>query len=398
MKAAKLRDGIYWVGGIDWDLRNFHGYLTQRGSTYNAYLIIDEKITLIDNVKYYLWDELLARISDIIDPADIDVIIQNHVEMDHSSSLPMLAKLCPKAAIYTNSNGIKALKMHYRQEMNFTEIKSGDSISIGKRSLQFITTPMVHWPDNQFTWCPQENILFSNDAFGQHIASSERFANELPAGIVMEEAKKYYANIVLPYSKQVQKVLDAAAPLPIKMICPSHGVIWTEDNIADIISAYKDWAYNVSDQKQALVIYDSMWKSTQMMAGAIAEAFEESGIRAKLLNLQLTHISDIMTDIIDARFIAVGSPTLNSSILPTVAAFLYYLKGLSPKDRIGLAFGSYGWGGQSIPILHQILGDPKECGFEMLEPIKHQYIPSKEDLNNIKNNLIEHIKSKLEES
>ena len=148
----------------------------------------------------------------------------------------MLAKLCPKAAIYTNSNGIKALKMHYRQEMNFTEIKSGDSISIGKRSLQFITTPMVHWPDNQFTWCPQENILFSNDAFGQHIASSERFANELPAGIVMEEAKKYYANIVLPYSKQVQKVLDAAAPLPIKMICPSH-VIWTEDNIADIISA-----------------------------------------------------------------------------------------------------------------------------------------------------------------
>ncbi len=398
MKATKLREGIYWVGGIDWDLRNFHGYLTQRGSTYNAYLIIDEKITLIDNVKYYLWDELVARISDIIDPAEIDVIIQNHVEMDHSSSLPMLTKLCPKATIYTNANGIKALQMHYRQEMNFTEIKSGDCISIGKRSLQFITTPMVHWPDNQFTWCPEENILFSNDAFGQHIASSERFANELPAGIVMEEAKKYYANIVLPYSKQVQKVLDTAAPLPIKMICPSHGVIWTEDNIADIVSAYKDWAYNVSDQKQALVIYDSMWKSTQMMARAIAEAFEESGIQAKLLNLQLTHISDIMTDIIDARYIAVGSPTLNSSILPTVAAFLYYLKGLSPKDRVGLAFGSYGWGGQSIPILQHILGDPKECGFDMLEPIKHQYVPSKEDLSNIKINLITQIKAKMEES
>lgn len=398
MKATKLRKGIYWVGGIDWDLRNFHGYLTQRGSTYNAYLIIDEKITLIDNVKYYLYDELIARISDIIDPAKIDVIVQNHVEMDHSSSLPMLAKLCPKAEIYTNANGIKGLKLHYKEEMNFREIKTGDSISIGKRSLHFITTPMVHWPDNQFTWCPEESILFSNDAFGQHIASSERFANELAPGIVMEEAKKYYANIVLPYSKQVQKVLDMAAPLPIKMICPSHGVIWTEDNIGDIVGAYKDWAYNVSDQKQALVIYDSMWKSTQMMAGAIAEGFEEIGIRAKLLNLQCNHISDIMTDIIDARFIAVGSPTLNSSILPTVAAFLYYLKGLSPKDRIGLAFGSYGWGGQSIPILHQMLGDAKECGFDMLEPIKHQYIPSKEDLHKIKENLITQVKAKLEES
>jgi flavorubredoxin len=195
----------------------------------------------------------------------------------------------------------------------------------------------------------------------------------------------------------VQKVLDLAAPLEIEMICPSHGLVWTQDNIPQILAAYKAWAYNVSDSKQALVIYDSMWKSTQMMAEAIHETFEKLGIRAKMLSLQTNHISDIMTDIIDARFIAVGSPTLNSSILPTVAAFLYYLKGLSPKDRIGLAFGSYGWGGQSIPILHQLLGDPKECGFDMLEPIKHQYIPSKEDLNIIKIKLEENIKSKLEE-
>lgn len=397
MKATKLREGIYWVGGIDWDLRNFHGYLTQRGSTYNAYLIIDEKITLIDNVKYYLWDELYARISDIIDPAKIDVIIQNHVEMDHSSSLPMLARLCPNAKIYTNANGIKGLKLHYKQDMNFQEIKTGDSISIGKRTLSFITTPMVHWPDNQFAYCPEEEILFSNDAFGQHIASSERYANELPIGIVMEEAKKYYANIVLPYSKQVQKVLELAAPYSIKMICPSHGVIWTEDNISQIIAGYYDWSHNVSDKHQALVIYDTMWKSTQMLAMAIHETFEKLGIRAKLLNLQNNHISDIMTDIIDAKFIAVGSPTLNNSILPTVAAFLYYLKGLSPKDRIGLPFGSYGWGGQSVPILQNLLGDPKECGFRMMEPIKHQYIPSKEDLDAIKINLEQEIKSLLEE-
>jgi len=397
MKAIKLREGIYWVGGIDWDLRNFHGYLTQRGSTYNAYLIIDEKITLIDNVKHYLYDEMLARISDIIDPAKIDILIQNHVEMDHSGGMPKLLEKLPNAKIYTNANGIKGLKMHYKQDWNFAEVKTGDSISIGKRTLSFLTTPMVHWPDNQFTYCPEEEILFSNDGFGQHIASSERFVKELPIGIVLEEAKKYYANIVLPYSKQVQKVLDAAATLKISMICPSHGLIWTQENISLIIEAYKLWAYNISDTHHGLVIYDTMWKSTQMMAIAIHETFEKLGIRSKLLNLQANHISDIMTDIIDAKFIAVGSPTLNSSILPTVAAFIYYLKGLSPKDRIGLAFGSYGWGGQSIPILQKLLGDPNECGFQMLEPVKVQYIPSPEDLENIKTNLEQQLKTYLEE-
>lgn len=397
MKAIKLREGIYWVGAIDWDLRNFHGYLTQRGSTYNAYLIIDEKITLIDNVKSYLYDEMIARISDVMDPSKIDILIQNHVEMDHSGGLPQLMKLLPNTTLYTNATGIKGLKLHYKEDWTFAEIKSGDSINIGKRNLSFLTTPMVHWPDNQFTYCPEEQILFSNDAFGQHIASSERLANELPIGIVLEEAKKYYANIVLPYSKQVQKVLEAAAPLAISMICPSHGVIWTEDNIPFILAEYKNWAYSVSDQHSALVIYDTMWKSTQMMAYAIHETFEKLGIRSKLLNLQHNHISDIMTDIITAKFIAVGSPTLNSSILPTVAAFIYYLKGLSPKDRIGLAFGSYGWGGQSIPILHQLLGDPKECGFNMMEPLKLQYIPSAEDLAALKTKLEQQIKEKLED-
>jgi flavorubredoxin len=360
-------------------------------------LIIDEKITLIDNVKSYLYDEMIARISDVIDPSKIDILIQNHVEMDHSGGLPQLMKLLPNTTLYTNATGIKGLKLHYKEDWNFAEIKSGDSINIGKRNLSFLTTPMVHWPDNQFTYCPEEQILFSNDAFGQHIASSERLANELPIGIVLEEAKKYYANIVLPYSKQVQKVLEAAAPLAISMICPSHGVIWTEDNIPFILAEYKNWAYSVSDQHSALVIYDTMWKSTQMMAYAIHETFEKLGIRSKLLNLQHNHISDIMTDIITAKFIAVGSPTLNSSILPTVAAFIYYLKGLSPKDRIGLAFGSYGWGGQSIPILHQLLGDPKECGFNMMEPLKLQYIPSAEDLAALKTKLEQQIKEKLED-
>ncbi len=386
MKAYKLRDNIWWVGAIDWDLRNFHGYLTQRGSTYNAYLIIDEKITLIDNVKYYLYDEMISRISDVIDPARIDLIVQNHVEMDHSSGLPQLMKLIPNAKIYTNANGIKGLKAHYKQDWNFEEIKSGDSINIGKRDLTFLTTPMVHWPDNQVTYCPQERILFSNDAFGQHIATNERLVEEYHLSIALEEAKKYYANIVLPYSRMVQKVLQAAAPLELEMIAPSHGLIWTE-HIPQILAAYTDWANNVADPGRALVIWDTMWNSTQMMAQAIAQGFENRGIKARMLNLQTNHISDIMTDVMDAKYICVGSPTINSSILPTVAAFIYYLKGLSPKERIGLAFGSYGWGGQSVPILQQMLGDPKECGFTMLEPIKTLYIPDSETLKGITQNI-----------
>jgi len=397
MKAIKLRENVYWVGAIDWDLRNFHGYLTQKGSSYNAYLIIDDKITLIDNVKSYLYEEIIARISDIIDPSKIDILIQNHSEMDHSGGLPELLKLIPAAELYSNANGIKCLKQHFKQDWNFREIKSGDTLKIGKRTLTFLTTPMVHWPDNQFTYCLEEKILFSNDGFGQHIASNERFARDLPSGIVLEEAKKYYANIVLPYSNQVQKVLAEAEKWDINMICPSHGVIWTAENIPVILSAYHNWSQNIADRHRALIIYDTMWKSTQTLAYAVASAFEEEGISAQMLNLQTNHISDIMTAVLDARFIAVGSPTLNSSILPTVAAFLYYLKGLSPRNKFGLAFGSYGWGGQSIPIIHRLLGDPKECGFTMLEPIKVQYIPDAEELNLIKNNLRQQIKTYKEE-
>jgi flavorubredoxin len=396
MQPVKLRENIWWVGGIDWDLRDFHGYVTQRGSSYNAYLIIDEKITLIDNVKYYLYDEMIKRISHIIDPKKIDIIVQNHVEMDHSGGMPFLLDLIPNAKIYTNAMGIKGLKMHYKKDWNFQEVKTGDVINIGKRNLTFLTTPMVHWPDNMVTYCPEEKILFSNDAFGQHIASSERLEVDYPLNIVMEEARKYYANIVMPYGKQVQKVLEAAAPLDINMICPSHGLVWTK-HIPEILAAYKNWANNVAEPDKALIIYDSMWKSTQKMAYAIADAFENLGIHIWMYNLQENHISDIMTQVINAKYICVGSPTLNSSILPTVAAFLYYLKGLSPKDRIALAFGSYGWGGQSIDIVHNLLGNEKECGFTMLEPIRTQYIPDEETLKNITKQVEENLTKYMEE-
>lgn len=378
MKPVKLKEGIYWVGGIDWDLRNFHGYLTQRGSTYNAYLIIDEKITLIDTVKHYLYPEMLERISAVIDPKKIDYIVSNHVEMDHSGAIPRLTKLLPQATIFTSPNGEKGLKAHFGEGLNLKVVKTGDVINLGKRNLHTVLTRMVHWPDNMVNYLPEEKILFSNDAFGQHLASSERFDDEYPVNIVLLEAKKYYANIVLPYGAMVQKALAEAAKLDIEMIAPSHGIIW-RSHIPEILAEYQKWAAN-STGPEALIIYDTMWGSTAKMAYAIGSAFENKGIHTKMFHLQYNHISDVMTDLLTAQYVCVGSPTLNNTMLPTVGGFLTYLSGLAPKGRVGVAFGSYGWGGQSIPQIAAIL---EKSGFQMLDSLKVNYIPEADLLREI---------------
>lgn len=370
MKPVTLKEGIYWVGGIDWDIRNFHGYLTQRGTTYNAYLIIDEKVTLVDTVKHYLFEEMLERISTVIDPAKIDYIIANHVEMDHSGSLPRILEVAKNAEIYTSPNGEKGLKAHYKKNWNFHVMKSGESLNTGRYNLTFVQTPMVHWPDNMVTYLSEEKILFSNDAFGQHIASAERFDDEFPQDILREEAAKYYANIVMPYGSQVQKTLESLKHLDIGMIAPSHGIIW-RSHMPVILSEYRTWSNNESENKAAIV-YDSMWGSTERIAYAVQNAFENKGIPTKLMNLKTNHISDIMTYVLTAKYICVGSPTINNNVLPTVAGFLSYLKGLSPKKRSALAFGSYGWSGQSVGQIEDAL---KECGLDIMEMVRLLYIP-----------------------
>ncbi len=379
MHPIKIKEGVYWVGEIDWDLRNFHGYSTQRGSTYNSYLIIDEKITLIDGVRPYLYDKMMQRISHLIDPSNIHYIISNHVEMDHSGSLPLLTQTAKNATIITSPFGQKGLLAHYkRKDWNFKVVKSDEVVSIGKKNVKFILTPLIHWPDNMMSYLIEDRILFSNDAFGQHIASSERFDDEYQPGVIIDEAKKYYANIVLPYSSQLQKTMATVTPLSTDLIAPGHGIIW-RTHIKTIVEEYKKWSLNQVDNK-CLIIYDTMWKSTEKIANVIQEAFESQGIPVKALNLRYNHISDIMADVLTTRFICVGSPTLNSHMLPTVASFLTYLKGLSPKNRIGLAFGSYGWGGQSVGHVEDSL---KDCGFEMMESIKVQYVPDETQLQEI---------------
>lgn len=381
MEPMEIKKGIYWVGAIDWDLRNFHGYLTQRGSTYNAYLIIDDKIVLVDTVKQYLYEEMLERIKKVIDPSKIDYIISNHSEMDHSGSIPKILEVAKEAAIVVSPNGEKGLRNQFKKDWNFKVVNTGDSINTGKRNLNFVLTPMVHWPDSMVTYVPEEKLLLPNDAFGQHIATSERYTDQIDWGIVKEEAQKYYANIVLPYGMQVNKALEAVAGLDIDMIAPSHGLIWKKD-LDRIIELYKKWANNVCDNK-AVIIYDTMWHSTEKMAYAIKDVFENKKIPCQMRSLVTNHISDIMTTLIDSKYICVGSPTLNNGILPTVASFLTLMKGLAPKNRIGIAFGSYGWGGNVVKELENIL---ISCKFEVsVKDLKIQYVPGEDELEELKN-------------
>ena len=377
LNAIEISPKVWWVGGIDWNERLFHGYTTERGITYNAYLIMDEKITLIDTCKATFADELVQRISQVVDPAKIDVVITNHVEMDHSGSLPVIHKIAPNAEIYASAGaGVNELRAHFGIEA--TPVKTGDTLCIGERTLSFVTTPMVHWPDNMVTYSDVDKILFSNDAFGQHFATTKRFDDENNMCEVMKQAKKYYANIVWPYGMQAGRALAAVKGLELKMIAPSHGCIW-RSHIDEIIAKYEEWT-TYQTQEKAVVVFDSMWHSTESMAREICDAFIAEGISAQLIDVKSTHISDIMLYMCDAKYVAVGSPTLNSNMLPTVASFLTYMRGLSPKNeqRIGLAFGSYGW----APLgPKQVYAELENAKFQLPVPVvAQQWVPSEENL------------------
>lgn len=384
LKAIEMKKGIYWVGTVDWSMRSFHGYSTRRGSSYNAYLILDEKITLIDTVKAPFVAELLERVSSVIDPKKIDYIISNHVEPDHSGSLPIMAKCCPNAKIVTSApNGLKGLTGRYG-ELNYQAVKTGETLSLGARTLSFVATPMLHWPDSMVTYCPEEKILFSNDAFGQHLAANRRFDDENDLHIIIEEAKKYYANILMLYGKQAQTALAALGSLPIEMILTGHGVSWRA-HIPEILDAYKKWSAGDLEEK-AVVVFDSMWGSTERLAKAITDAFTAKGVPVAYFDLRADHISDVITEVLTSKYLAVGSPTINNQMMPPVAAFLCYLKGFVPKGRKAFAFGSFGWGGQSVGLVEDEL---KAAGCEIcLEKIRVKDVPTQDDLVSIREKII----------
>lgn len=360
-KARKIKDGIYWVGALEWEERSIHGVTMPNGSTNNAYLIMDDDVTLIDTCIGSHADELLERISDVIDPSSISYIVSNHSEKDHADSIGKVLSVAPHAKVVTSDpKGHSILQTYLPSHTDFIPVKSGDTLSIGKRTLEFIHTPMVHWPDNMVTYSRDDAILFSNDAFGQFIATSKRFDDEVHLDTVLSCAKKYFANILTPYAKQTAKAVEAVKALDLDMICPAHGVIW-RSNVGKIIGLYEKLC-RCEAHDSAVVVYSSMYGSTERMALAITEAFMEKGVNVRCYDVDISDISDIMTDIFFAKYIAVGSPTHNNTVLPTMGAFLTYLKGLSPKGRIGISFGSYGWVQAAQKEIANVM---EQAGYEM---------------------------------
>lgn len=360
----KITDNIYAVGAVDRDVRIFHGYQTPFGTTYNAYLIIDEKVTLIDFVKAPFAGELVETLVEILGDREIDYLICNHVEPDHSGALPLVVKKYPKAVVFGTLNCQKELKAYYPEaEYEFRVVKLGDSLNTGKYNFNFIPMPMIHWPDSMSTYLVEEAMLFSNDAFGQHIGTGVFSDKEMSYADLLERMANYYANIVLPFGGQVIKYFTSLEGYPIKVICPSHGVI-LEDHVDEILCKYDGWANNVTDDKSLVIIYDTMWGTTKKMADCLARDYLAKGFNVQIVNLSEEHYSIAIGKLLEAKYIFVGSSTLNNGILPSVSAFLTYMKGLKPKNRIGKAFGSYGWSGESVNIVNESL---MGMGFEMLE-------------------------------
>ena len=373
---TRLTEGVSWVGYVDWNVRDFHGYVTERGSTYNAYLIEDEKVAVIDTVKGMYADAFLKRIAAKVPLDKVDYIVCNHAEPDHSGGFPAAVAACPNAAVVCNEKCRKALSQHFDTTgWNFHVVKDGETLSLGSRTLQFFDTPLVHWPESMVTYLQEDKILFSMDAFGQHYATSYRFDDEVDLTEIMQQAKMYYANIVLPYERPVGNALERLGGLEISMIAPSHGIIW-RSHIAEILEAYTGWRVS-KPVKKVIVAFSSMWDATRMMAKAIAEGAEEFDVDVHLLDMAANNNTVFVTDVMDAAAIAIGSPTLNLGIMPRMASALTYLRGLKPKGKYGVAFGSYGWvpkGSDEIveymkAMNMEIIGEPIACQFSPKEDV-----------------------------
>ncbi len=355
---TRLADNVYWVGVVDWALRHFHGHelSTHRGSTYNAYLITDQKTVLVDSVWGPFSDLLLKNIAEIIDPSKIDIVVANHSEVDHSGGLPAVMRAAPRATVVVSKRGRESVEGHYHQPWNFQAVGTGEKINIGKRDLAFIEAPMLHWPDSMFTYLTGDAILMPNDAFGQHYATSYRFNDEVNQAELYEEAIKYYANILTPFSVMVSRKIDevVALNLPVNMIAPSHGIIWRKDPL-QIVKKYKEWAAQ-APEKTVVIVYDSMWEGTRRMAEAIGEGLSSEGVTNKIFYMPTADRNDVITEIFKTRAVIIGSPTFNSGLLPTIMPILEDLRGLKFQNKIGAAFGCYGWSGESVKIIEEHLG------------------------------------------
>jgi len=380
MNKIEIMKGIYWVGAIDRAVRHFHGhaYTTPRGTTYNAYLIKGEKNVLVDTVYPPFIDDMFDRIKEVMDPSKIDYVVANHVEMDHSGGLPAVMERIPKAKIFCTAKGKEGFSKYYSDKWDYRVVKTGDEISIGGRTLKFIEAPMIHWPDSMFTYIKEDGLLMPNDAFGQHLATDERFDDEVDQDVLRYEMSKYYANILLPLSRIIAKKLDEvkALGLPIKMIAPSHGIIWRK-NISLPIEEYTKWSRGDAAGK-AVIVYETMYRSTEMMAEAIADGLEKEGVESIVYNFPESDHSHIIKDVMENRGLIVGSSTMHNDILPSIASFVHEVKVLKPIKKIGASFGSRGWAGGAVKKIEDIL---RGIGADVIESgLDFQYKPSEPEL------------------
>jgi flavorubredoxin len=377
LKAVKVTDSVYWVGAIDWNVRNFHGYKTRAGTTYNAYLIMADKITLIDTVKQGFFDEMLARIASVVPPGEIDYIISNHAEPDHSGVLSHTISTIKPEKVFASKMGVKALKAHYELPMEITAVDDGETLDLGNRSITFMETRMLHWPDSMFSYLNEEKLLFSQDAFGMHFACGERFDDELPWGLLEKQAESYYANIITLYSQQVVKLLKKVedSGLIFDMVAPDHGPIWRNmGNFEKLLNLYKKWS-NRELEPKVVIVYDSMWKATEKMARFIEDGVRQGGVKVKSMCMSSCDRSEVADEMLNAAALIAGSSTLNNNLLPSVADVLVYLKGLKFRTPYAAAFGSYGWSGEAVKQVREYL---EVMGSEIVGEVKAQYYPGTE--------------------
>lgn len=384
MKPVELKNEIYWVGAVDWAIRDFHGYETPRGTSYNNYLIVDEEPTLLDTVHHDFIHISIENISRIIEPTKIKNIVINHIENDHATGLEKILEIVPDANVYMTEKDKKGLsKFINLSKYKVNTVKSEDTLKIGQRTLYFIETPMMHWPDSMFTYIKEDRVLISQDAFGQHIACAERFDDEFINNRSMEELEDsvidYYANILMPYGNVIKTKIEEIknSGIEIEMIAPDHGVIW-RSHIDKVLSLYSDMV-DAKAKLGAVIVYDTMWHSTEQMVFPIAKGLEDEGVPVRIIKLRATPKSVAIKEIWKYRGLIVGSPTLNNNMFPSVADFLTYLKGLRPKNRLFAAFGSYGWSGEAVKDMYEYA---KSMKLELFEPgLRILYKPSKEELN-----------------
>lgn len=380
----KVKNNVFWVGKVDWELRKFHGneYSTHKGSSYNSYLIQEGKTVLIDTVWTPFAEEFVENLSKEIDLDKIDYIVANHGEVDHSGALPALMKRIPGKPIYCTENAVKSLKGQYHEDWDFQVVKTGDKLDIGNgKELVFVEMRMLHWPDSMATYLTKDNILFSNDAFGQHYANEELFNDLVDQCDLFNESIKYYANILTPFSHILRKKLDEVISLglPIDIIATSHGVVWRE-NPMQIVEKYSQWA-NDYQENQITVIYDTMWNGTKLLAEKIAEGIRlaDPDVVVKVFSLAKSDENDLITEVFKSKTVVMGSPTMSNSILHSVAGFIHLMKEMRFKGKKAAAFGCYGWSGESVKVINELMAD---AGFEVInEGYRNQWNPDADSQN-----------------